>query len=169
VSDSGPCGCEQAVELQAELDRARVRISNLEYQNSNLRGRLDAASPPLPPTTPPPPPASDEDDPPDPTCWHCGCALIPFKHHCFDCPSECDGCDRCEWRRTGAAHTPGGGQLPDEGGPAPGGAGTTRPGAEPVACEVPSSGADFAAYLQAERDRSGLLRRLWAALKAVGD
>jgi hypothetical protein len=49
-----PCNCQQSIELQAELAAARVRISNLEYQNSNLRARLDAASPPLPPTTPPP-------------------------------------------------------------------------------------------------------------------
>jgi hypothetical protein len=41
---------------------------------------------------------------------------------------------------------------------------------EPFApSEVPALGADYAAYLLAEQDRPGLLRRLWAALKAVGD
>lgn len=54
MSDASPCGCEQSLSLQSELATARVRISNLEFQNSNLRARLDAASPPLPPTTPPP-------------------------------------------------------------------------------------------------------------------
>lgn len=31
------------------------------------------------------------------TCWHCKCELTPTeaRPHCYDCPEECEGCDRC--------------------------------------------------------------------------
>jgi hypothetical protein len=138
-----PCNCPQALALQAELDRARVRISNLEYQNSNLRARLDAAGGGEPPADVAMMPLAEVSALLDTPAGRMAviaelASPTPFV--------DADTGEAREWPPIISKETAA--QLASE--------------------PLPSLGADYAAYLQAERDRPGLLRRLWWALKAAG-